>query len=114
MAPPVHDDDFFLSRLYDYTIERSAQMSLFIEGGDDVGYLHESVSWKVSKARVVKFRELETHRPDRKTEPLEQSGLIDFSPSLNGNRGELCLMDGYFRAKLIEFRMNLNALKNVG
>ena len=71
-APSVGDDDLFLSRLYGYTIERSAQMGLFIERGDDVGYLHESVTWKVSKARVVKlFRELETHRADRKTEPLE-------------------------------------------
>lgn len=48
-APPVYDDDFSLSRLHDYTIERSAQMGLFIERGDDVDYFHESVAWILTR-----------------------------------------------------------------
>ncbi len=51
-APPAYDDDFFLSRLYDYTIEGSAQMGLFIERGDDVGYSHESVTWQLKRLLV--------------------------------------------------------------
>ena len=53
MAPPVHDDDFLLSLLCGYAIERSAQMSLFIEGWDDVGYLHESIAWIETRLLVT-------------------------------------------------------------